>query len=40
MSNLRDIGVDQGKHSLVGREVAHNHRDDKSDDEDDPVESV
>lgn len=40
MSNLRDVGVDQGKRSLVGREVAHDHRDGKNDDEDDPVESV
>lgn len=40
MSNVRDVGVNQGELSLVGREVAHNHRDDEGDDQDHPVEGV
>jgi hypothetical protein len=40
MSNVRDVGVDQGELSLIGREVAHNHRDDEGDDQDHPVEGV
>jgi hypothetical protein len=27
MSDVRDVGVNQGEGSLVRREVAHNHRD-------------